>query len=179
MKGRVCLVGAGPGDPDLLTVKAAKLIRVDMILHDALVAPAILALVSPTAYIVDVGKRCGRKNITQEEINCQLIEFASQGQLVVRLKDGDPLVFGRAGEELQALREANIDAEVVPGITSAVAAAASAQISLTDRRYADQVVLVSAHRAEDKGTVDWNGSLHNERLWWCTCLGNTERSPRS
>lgn len=158
MKGRVCLVGAGPGDPDLLTIKAAKLIRAaDVILHDALVAPAILALASPTAYIVDVGKRCGRKNVTQEEINCQLIEFALQGQLVVRLKSGDPLVFGRAGEELQALREANIDTEVVPGITSAVAAAATAQISLTDRRYADQVVIISAHRAEDKVAVDWNG----------------------
>jgi uroporphyrin-III C-methyltransferase len=130
-----------------------------VILHDALVNPAILALASPTAYIVDVGKRYGRKKVTQEEINCQLIEFALQGQLVVRLKSGDPLVFGRAGEELLALREAHIDTEVVPGITSAVAAAATAQISLTDRRYADQVVLISAHRAEDKVAVDWNGMV--------------------
>jgi uroporphyrin-III C-methyltransferase len=147
--GKVWLVGAGPGDPDLLTTKATKLIRAaDVILHDALVSPAILALAPPSTQLVDVGKRCGRKNISQGEINRLLIEFALAGKVVLRLKGGDPMVFGRAGEELQALQEANIETEVVPGITSALAAAASAQISLTDRRFADRVVLLPAQRAE-------------------------------
>ena len=149
-------MGAGPGDPELLTIKAARLIRTaDVILHDALVSPAVLALASPSAQLLDVGKRCGRKNVTQPEINRMLVEFACIGQFVVRLKGGDPLLFGRAGEELQVLREAGIETEVVPGITSALAAAAVAQISLTDRRHADRVVLLSAHCAEGK-EIDWH-----------------------
>lgn len=160
MKGKVYLVGAGPGDPDLLTIKAAKLIReADVILHDALVSSGVLTMASPAAQIIDVGKRCGRKNVTQDEINRLLIDFALLGKLVVRLKGGDPLIFGRAGEELQALCEAKIHAEVVPGITSAVAAAATAQISLTDRRYADQVVLLSAHSGEGKAEIHWSGTV--------------------
>lgn len=156
-KGKVWLVGAGPGDPELLTIKAARLIRTaDVILHDALVPQAILALASPSAQLLDVGKRCGRKNVTQPEINRMLIEFSSLGQFVVRLKSGDPFIFGRAGEELQAVREAGIETEVVPGITLAVAAAAVAQVPLTDRRHADRVVLLSAHRAEGKEKeIDW------------------------
>ena len=151
-------MGAGPGNPDLLTVKAAKLIQsAKVILHDALVSPAVLALASRSAQLLDVGKRCGRKNITQPEINRMLVEFASQGKLVVRLKSGDPLVFGRAGEELQALHEANIETEVVPGVTSALAAAASVQISLTDRRFADRVVLLTAQRADHMPPTDLGG----------------------
>ena len=154
--GRVCLVGAGPGDPELLTVKAVKRLRsADVVLHDALVSPEVLALVSPSAPLVNVGKRCGTKCITQSEINSLLVSFASEGNYVVRLKSGDPLVFGRAGEEIDALREAGIDVEVVPGVTAAVAAAATAQIPLTDRCNADQVVLVSAHQAAGKAP-DWH-----------------------
>jgi len=157
MNGKVYLVGAGPGDPELLTVKDAKLIRAaDVILHDALVSPAVLAMTSPAAQLIDVGKRCGRKNVTQEEINRLLIDFASVGKLVVRLKSGDPLIFGRGGEELHALQQAGIESEVVPGITAAVAGAAAAQISLTDRRYAEQVLLVSAHQSPDKAGPDWS-----------------------
>jgi uroporphyrin-III C-methyltransferase len=156
-KAKVWLVGAGPGDPDLLTLRAAKLIRsAEVILHDGLVSPEILAIASPSTLLVNVGKRCGHKNVTQTEVNQTLINFASQGKLVVRLKSGDPLVFGRAGEELEALRGADVEAEVVPGITCALAAAASAQVSLTDRRFADRVVFLSAHCADDK-VVDWNG----------------------
>jgi uroporphyrin-III C-methyltransferase len=155
-KGKVCLVGVGPGDPELLTVKAAKLLRsADVVLHDALVSPEVLALVSPVARVVNVGKRCGNKNFAQGEINDLLVSFAADGNLVVRLKGGDPLLFGRAGEEIDALRRAGIDVEIVPGITAAVAAAATAQISLTDRRCADQVLLVSAHQAPGKPGTDW------------------------
>jgi uroporphyrin-III C-methyltransferase len=155
-KGRVCLVGAGPGDPELLTMKAVKLLRsADVVLHDALISPEVLAIISSTARIINVGKRCGSKKISQQEINALLVRFAAEGNLVVRLKSGDPLIFGRGGEELHALRQAGIETEIVPGITAAVAAAASAQISLTDRRYAEQVLLVSAHHAPGKPGPDW------------------------
>jgi len=156
VKGKVCLVGAGPGDPELLTMKAAKRLRfADVVLHDALVSPEVLALASPAARIINVGKRCGRKSISQQEINALLVSFAADGNLVVRLKSGDPLVFGRGGEEIDALRQEGIDVEIVPGITAAVAAAATARISLTDRRYAEQVLLISARHASGKTRPDW------------------------
>ena len=158
MRGRVCLVGAGPGDPELLTVKAVNRLRsADAVLHDALVSPEVLALVPQSARLLNVGKRCGHKSITQHEINCLLISFAADGNLVVRLKNGDPLLFGRGGEEIDALHQAGIDVEIVPGITAAVGAAAAARISLTDRRCADQVLLVSAHQAAGKTELDWRG----------------------
>jgi uroporphyrin-III C-methyltransferase len=160
MRGRVCLVGAGPGDPELLTVKAVTRLRsADVVLHDALVSPEVLALASPLARIINVGKRCGHKSITQQEINSLLVSFAAQGNMVVRLKSGDPLLFGRAGEEIDALRQAGVGIEIVPGVTAAVAAAAAARISLTDRRYADQVLLVSAHQAPGKASADWRALL--------------------
>jgi uroporphyrin-III C-methyltransferase len=159
-KARVCLVGAGPGDPELLNVKAVNRLRnADVVLHDALVSPDVLALVLPSTRVLNVGKRCGHKSITQSEINSLLVSFATEGNLVVRLKSGDPLLFGRAGEEIDALRQNGIDVEIVPGITAAVAAAASAQISLTDRRYAEQVLLVSAHQAPGKAGPDWGGLI--------------------
>ena len=159
-KGIVCLVGAGPGDPELLTMKAVKLLRsADVVLHDALISPEVLAIVSSAARVINVGKRCGSKRISQQEINALLVRFAAEGNLVVRLKSGDPLIFGRGGEELHALRQAGIATEIVPGITAAVAAAASAQISLTDRRYAEQVLLVSAHQAPDKPGPDWRALI--------------------
>src|ERR1700736_3003143 len=133
--GKVYLVGAGPGDPELLTLKAARLLgSANVVLHDSLVSREVLALISPNAEIVDVGKRAGRKLLTQDEINSLLISYAKTCATVVRLKGGDPSLFGRAGEELQALREAGVAFELVPGITAALAAAAAAGISLTDRR---------------------------------------------
>jgi uroporphyrin-III C-methyltransferase len=155
-KGKVYLVGAGPGDPDLLTMKAVQLLSfAGIVLHDALVSEEVLALVTPTARLMNVGKRCGKKSITQDEINSLMVDYAKRGSHVVRLKSGDPSLFGRCGEELNALREAGVDFEIVPGITSAVAAAAAAGISLTDRRCVDQVLLISAHQASDKSRPDW------------------------
>ena len=124
--GRVRLVGAGPGDPDLLTVKAVRVIAsAQVILHDDLVAAAILDLAPSQAVVVNVGKRCGLKNITQDEINALMIEHAQAGRGVVRLKSGDPMLFGRAAEEMEALAAAGVEYEIVPGVSAAFAAAAA------------------------------------------------------
>jgi uroporphyrin-III C-methyltransferase / precorrin-2 dehydrogenase / sirohydrochlorin ferrochelatase len=147
-RGRVYLVGAGPGDPELLTVRGARLIEsADVILHDDLVPEAILEL-SRGAERVNVGKRCGTKSITQEEINALMVAAARARRSVVRLKSGDPLIFGRAAEEIEALRAAGVDFEVVPGITSALAAAAAIPASLTDRRCASSVKFSTGHHAQ-------------------------------
>jgi uroporphyrin-III C-methyltransferase len=147
--GKVFLVGAGPGDPALLTVKALRLIQsAQVILHDDLVPPAILELAASSAEVVNVGKRCGTKNITQEEIHALMIEHASTGRSVVRLKCGDPLIFGRAAEEMKALTEAGVAFEVVPGITAAFAAAAAIPCSLTDRNAASNVIFSTGHHAQ-------------------------------
>jgi len=126
--------------------------RADVVLHDALVSKEILEIAPASAALYDVGKRCGAKSVTQEEIHALLIGYASAddsgAQTIVRLQGGDPLIFGRAGEEISALRAAGIEFEVIPGVTAASAAAASAQIALTDRRVAAQVVFLSAHRRE-------------------------------
>ena len=178
--GKVYLIGAGPGDPDLLTVKAARLLeRATIVLHDSLVSREVLALIPRTAEIIDVGKRCGKKLLTQDEIN-QLLIFLGTGRSldrsadkssdrspnvhpprkstshneVIRLKGGDPVVFGRAGEEIEALRRANIPFEIVPGITAALAAAAAAGISLTDRRAASQIVITTYSRGSDPAATD-------------------------
>ena len=155
MKGKVYLVGAGPGDPELLTLKALRLLQTaDAVLHDDLVAPEILKLVPPSAEIHNVGKRCGKKKILQGEINCLMVALAASGFRVVRLKGGDPLIFGRAGEEIESLRANNIPFEIVPGVTSAMGAAATAQIPLTHRRASDALVLITAHRASEKAGAD-------------------------
>lgn len=157
MKGKVYLVGAGPGDPELLTVKALRLLRrADAVLYDDLVAPEILALVTPKAQLHAVGKRCGRKKILQSEINFLMIALAQAGLQVVRLKSGDPLIFGRAGEEMESLYNAGIAFEVVPGVTSALGAAAAAQIPLTHRRASSAVVFLTAHHASDTEASDWS-----------------------
>ena len=154
--GKVYLVGAGPGDPELLTVRAARILAAaDIVLHDALVTQEVLKLVSPKARVIDVGKRCGQKLLTQDEINAYLVHAAASYEVVVRLKSGDPLIFGRAGEEIEALRKAGVDFEVVPGITAALAAAAAARISLTDRRFASQVLFTTAHREGGAISMDW------------------------
>ena len=148
-KGKVYLVGAGPGDPELLTLKAARILRsAEVVLHDDLVAPGVLDLVPKTARLHNVGKRCGRKSMAQPEINTLLVELASLGSDVVRLKGGDPLIFGRAGEELEALREAGIVVEIVPGVSSALAAAAAAQIPVTHRELASSIVFLAGHHAK-------------------------------
>jgi len=151
MKGKVYLVGAGPGDPDLLTLKALRLLRAaEVVLHDDLVAPEILKLIPSTAQIHNVGKRCGKKKILQAEINDLMVALAASGLRVVRLKGGDPLIFGRAGEEIETLRRHNIPFEIVPGVTSAMGAAAAAQIPLTHRRASSALVLLTAHKASEK-----------------------------
>lgn len=148
-EGKVFLVGAGPGDPDLLTVKALRLIQsADVILHDDLVPPAILQLAATFAEVENVGKRCGTKSITQEEIHALMITHASNGRRVVRLKSGDPLIFGRAAEEMKALTDAGVAFEVVPGITAAFAAAAAIPCSLTDRNAASSVIFSTGHHAQ-------------------------------
>ena len=146
---RVCLVGSGPGDPDLLTVKAHRLIQsADVILHDDLVAPAILNLAPPNAVLLNVGKRCGVKTVTQDEINALMVGHARDGRLVVRLKSGDPLLFGRAAEEIAALSAAGVAYEIVPGVSAAFAAAAAIGCSLTDREWASNVIFSSGQHAQ-------------------------------
>ena len=150
MKGKVYLVGAGPGDPELLTLKALRLLQsAEAVLHDDLVAPEILQLIPSSAQIHNVGKRCGKKRILQGEINDLMVALAASGLRVVRLKGGDPLIFGRAGEEIETLRRHNIPFEIVPGVTSAMGAAAAAQIPLTHRRASSALVLITAHRASE------------------------------
>jgi uroporphyrin-III C-methyltransferase / precorrin-2 dehydrogenase / sirohydrochlorin ferrochelatase len=146
--GTVYLVGAGPGDPELLTVKALRLIEsADAILHDDLVPQAILDLAAQGAEVVNVGKRCGVKTITQEEINALMIDYARAGRSVVRLKSGDPLLFGRAAEEMAAIEEAGVPFEIVPGVSAAFAAATSLRRSLTDRNWASHVIFSTGHHA--------------------------------
>lgn len=145
----VALVGAGPGDPELLTVRAWRLLaQADVVLHDALVEPAILALCAPHARLVDVGKRAGGHAMPQDEINRRLVEAAHSGLRIVRLKGGDPFVFGRGGEEALALAEAGFDVEIVPGISSAIAVPASANIPVTHRGVATHFTVVTGHGAE-------------------------------
>ena len=146
---QVSLVGAGPGDPELLTLRAHRLIQAaQVILHDDLVPEAILSLASLASVVVNVGKRCGAKNITQDEFNALLIPHAQSGRTVVRLKSGDPLLFGRAAEEISALTEAGISYAIVPGVSAAFAAAAALGRSLTDRACASSVLLTTGHHAQ-------------------------------
>lgn len=154
--GKVYLIGAGPGDPELLTLKAARLLgEANVVLHDSLVSREVLAKISSNAMVVDVGKRSGKKLLTQEEINALLVSYAASHEVVVRLKGGDPAIFGRAGEELEALRGAGIACEVVPGVTAALGAAAAAGISLTDRRVASQVLFTTFSRSVGATAMDW------------------------
>jgi uroporphyrin-III C-methyltransferase len=147
---RLFLIGAGPGDPDLLTRKAARLLQsAQIVLHDSLVSSQILALIPAAAQRIDVGKRAGFRLLTQQDINSLLIDAATKHDRVVRLKGGDPLLFGRAAEEIEALRAHNIPFEIVPGISAAFASAAAAQISLTDRRAASRVLFTTFSRSED------------------------------
>ena len=158
--GKVYFIGAGPGDPELLTRKAWKLLAAaEVVLHDALVPAEIVQLAPSSAAIVNVGKRCGRKSINQEDIHSLMIGHARAGKIVARLQGGDPLIFGRAGEEIAALQRAGVDFEIVPGVTAASAAAAAAQISLTNRKISSKLIFLSAHQGgkqrAHRGENDW------------------------
>ncbi len=156
MMGKVYLVGAGPGDSELLTLKAARLLAgAEVVLHDALVSREVLAMISPAAELINVGKRAGHKLLTQDEINALLVSYGRTRATVVRLKGGDPTIFGRAGEEIEALRKAGVAYEIVPGISAALGAAAAAGISLTDRRVASQILLTTFSRGIDGSVMDW------------------------
>jgi uroporphyrin-III C-methyltransferase/precorrin-2 dehydrogenase/sirohydrochlorin ferrochelatase len=157
-RGKVWLVGAGPGDADLLTVKAARLLAsARTVLHDHLVGHGVMELVAPAAHCIYVGKRQGDHAMPQEEINALLVRLGSEGREVVRLKGGDPYVFGRGGEEALALVEAGVPFEVVPGITSAQGMGAYAGIPLTHREHASTVVFTTGHCREGGEEPDWAG----------------------
>ncbi len=150
--GKVYLVGAGPGAADLITVRGAKLLaQADIVFHDALVEPEMLAL-CPQAIQIAVGKRCGKLSSAQEFINKRLVDAAQKYQTVVRLKGGDPMLFGRADEEIQALKDALIEVEVVPGVTAALAGAASLQQSLTLRGVSRSVAFITLAQGADNIT---------------------------
>jgi len=160
--GVVYLVGAGPGDPELLTLRALRLLQTaDVVLPDDLVSDEVLGMASPSALVVPVGKRCGQPRITQAGIHALMLEHAGAGRSVVRLKSGDPLVFGRAGEEIAALTEAEIPFEIVPGITAAFAVAAMLKTPLTERSSASKLIFATAHHAADKLelTPKWKGAF--------------------
>ena len=155
--GVVWLVGAGPGDPDLLTVKALRLLQsADVVVHDRLTPQPILDLAGPKARLIDVGKRKSNHTLPQDDINQLLVALAREGLTVVRLKGGDPFLFGRGGEELQVLRAAGVEAHVVPGVTAALAAAAGAGVALTHRGLAQAAVFVTGHAAKGgEPDLDW------------------------
>ncbi|MBW4490479.1 MAG: uroporphyrinogen-III C-methyltransferase [Trichocoleus desertorum ATA4-8-CV12] len=161
--GKVYLVGAGPGDPGLLTVKGKTLLEcADIVIYDALVSPQILALINPRAEKIDAGKRRGRHSLVQEETTQLLIEKAQTQAVIVRLKGGDPFVFGRGGEEMEDLMRAGVSVEVVPGVTSGIAAPAYAGIPLTHRLHSSSVTFVTGHETAGKyrPEVNWSAIAH-------------------
>ena len=175
--GRVALVGAGPGDPELLTVKAVRfLARADVVVHDRLVSDGVLALIPSGARRLYVGKRRSQHSVPQAEVDALLVALAREGLEVVRLKGGDPFVFGRGGEELLACRAAGVPCEVVPGITAAQAASALAGAPLTHRRLAQAVTLVTGHAAPDgegawtEPNLDWD-ALARTNQTLCVYMG--------
>jgi uroporphyrin-III C-methyltransferase/precorrin-2 dehydrogenase/sirohydrochlorin ferrochelatase len=169
--GRVALVGAGPGDPGLLTLRALRLLnQADVILHDRLVSAQVLNLARRDADFIEVGKESGQHHTTQERIHVLMLEHAHAGKRVVRLKGGDPFVFGRGGEELEFLRLHDIPFEVVPGITAALACAAYSGIPLTHREHAQSVRFVTAHAKDSLDTVDWR-ALAQERQTLVVYMG--------
>ena len=156
MNGRVFLVGAGPGDPGLLTLRAAQLIEsADVVMTDALVSASILARIPKSVEVIYVGKRAGAHAVPQDQTNCVLIEKAREGKRVVRLKGGDPFVFGRGGEEAEQLFEARIEFEIVPGITAGIAGPAYAGIPVTHRDHATALMFVTGHESDESTGIDW------------------------
>jgi uroporphyrin-III C-methyltransferase / precorrin-2 dehydrogenase / sirohydrochlorin ferrochelatase len=172
-EGRVTLVGAGPGDPDLLTIKALRALQdADVIFYDELVSAEVLDRARRDAVRVPVGRRVGKPGIGQAAINQLMIEAAKAGQRAVRLKGGDPFVFGRGGEEVEALREAGVAYSVVPGISAALGAAAQFEVPLTFRHEALRITFLTAHKASDAETVDWS-SLTDEKMTVVVYMGVT------
>jgi uroporphyrin-III C-methyltransferase / precorrin-2 dehydrogenase / sirohydrochlorin ferrochelatase len=172
-EGRVTLVGAGPGDPDLLTIKALRALQdADIVFYDELVSSEILDRARRDASRVPVGRRVGKPGIGQHAINKLLIEAAKSGQRAVRLKGGDPFVFGRGGEEVEALREAGVAYSVVPGITAGLGAAAQFEVPLTFRREALRITFLTAHKASDAESVDWS-VLTDEKMTVVVYMGMT------
>ena len=172
-EGSVTLVGAGPGDPDLLTVKALRVLQdADVIFYDELVSPEILDRARRDASRVPVGRRVGKPGIGQDAINRLMIDAANSGQRAVRLKGGDPFVFGRGGEEVEALREAGVTYAVVPGITAGLGAAAQFEVPLTFRHEALRITLLTAHKARDAQTIDWS-TLTDEKMTVVVYMGMT------
>lgn len=172
-EGGVTLVGAGPGDPDLLTVKALRALQdADVVFYDELVSPEILDRARRDASRMPVGRRAGKPGIGQAAINRLLIEAARSGQRAVRLKGGDGFVFGRGGEEVEALRAANVAYSVVPGITAALGAAAQFEVPLTFRNEALRITFLTAHKAKDADTVDWS-ALTDEKMTVVVYMGMT------
>jgi uroporphyrin-III C-methyltransferase/precorrin-2 dehydrogenase/sirohydrochlorin ferrochelatase len=172
-EGKVTLVGAGPGDPDLLTIKALRALQdADIIFYDELVSPEILDRARRDAARVPVGRRVGKPGIGQDAINKLLIDAAQSGARAVRLKGGDPFVFGRGGEEVEALREAGIAYSVIPGITAGLGAAAESEVPLTFRGEALRITFLTAHKAKDAETVDWT-TLTDQKMTVVVYMGMT------
>ena len=162
--GKVYLVGAGPGDPGLLTLKGkAFLEAADVVVHDALVSPAVLDMVNPQAELINAGKRRGVHSLLQAETTKLLIDKARSGKIVVRLKGGDPLVFGRGGEEIEELMSNNISFQIIPGITSANGIAAYSGIPLTHRDYAKSVLFITGHETKGTPSHDWQKIVAQEQ----------------
>jgi uroporphyrin-III C-methyltransferase/precorrin-2 dehydrogenase/sirohydrochlorin ferrochelatase len=175
-EGRVTLVGAGPGDPDLLTIKALRALQdADIVFYDELVSPEVLDRARRDAARIAVGRRIGKPGIGQDAINQLMIEAARSGQRAVRLKGGDPFVFGRGGEEIEALRQAGVAYSVVPGITAGLGAAAQFEVPLTFRHEALRITFLTAHKARDADTVDWS-TLTDDKMTVVVYMGMTAAS---
>lgn len=177
MSGKVFIVGAGPGDPKLLTIRGLECIQqADVILYDRLVNPAILKYAKETAELIYCGKEPGKHGLIQEEINRVLVEKAQSGYTVLRLKGGDPFVFGRGAEEAAVLRKANIDFEIVPGITAGIAVPAYAGIPVTYRDYATSFAIVTGHGRAQKGQdfLNWDALSHIDTIAFYMGVGNIE-----
>jgi uroporphyrin-III C-methyltransferase / precorrin-2 dehydrogenase / sirohydrochlorin ferrochelatase len=172
-EGRVTLVGAGPGDPDLLTIKALRALQdADVVFYDELVSPEVLDRARRDASRIPVGRRIGKPGIGQDAINRLMIEAARSGQRAVRLKGGDPFVFGRGGEEVEALRQAGVAYSIIPGITAGLGAAAQFEVPLTFRHEALRITFLTAHKARDAETVDWS-TLTDEKMTVVVYMGMT------